>query len=231
MGNFRKGGSLKDFLFDASSDKLNNRRRTSKRCSRSLYRSGLPHVPHGHSVNFHRPVMEAPPPPNESPIGHPIASLIRQRLKQETKPTTTPSGPGFCFFYGTLADPEILQSILKLQDPPVLQKGKIHGFKTRMWGIYPTLVPCDDGEVGGMVYRIGDISQFERLEQYETSSYRWCSCTIELDDGRKIEGGWTFCWAGELDSKDLEDGEFDPDHFQKYFKGSVVGKSPVSEGI
>ncbi|KAI9770502.1 MAG: hypothetical protein M1839_003183 [Geoglossum umbratile] len=153
----------------------------------------------------------------------PMQQKFEAATKANYKPSTKiPYKPSLWFFYGTLMDPEILQSVLGLPELPVLQKGRIHGFKIRMWGVYPTLVPCDGCEVEGMIYKIESVLQFVRLEGYETSAYRWCFCTIEMDDGTRVEYGRTFRWAGDLDSKELEDGEFDLSRYQKFFKPSMV---------
>lgn len=39
-----------------------------------------------------------------------------------------------------------------------------------------------------------------------------------------LRGYWTFCWAGDVNSKELKEDKFDLEHYQKYFKASVVRK-------
>ena len=41
-------------------------------------------------------------------------------------------GPGCVFFYGTLMDPEVLQTILSLPELPVMERGHINGFSMKM---------------------------------------------------------------------------------------------------
>jgi hypothetical protein len=43
-----------------------------------------------------------------------------------------------------------------------------------------------------------------------------------LEDGVVLERCHTLNRAGEPDSKELEDGNFDFEHYQKYFRGSVT---------
>ncbi|KAL1983406.1 hypothetical protein VTN96DRAFT_10388 [Rasamsonia emersonii] len=136
-----------------------------------------------------------------------------------------PFKPCHLFFYGSLMDPEVLQSVLGLPELPVLQKGWVTGFTIKMWGIYPALIPKDgDTKVMGAVWKVDEPSQFLRLMEYETEAYKWCPCTVHLCDGGVLPESRTFIWAGDPASKDLEDGSFDLERYQKYFKPSVVRK-------
>jgi gamma-glutamylcyclotransferase (GGCT)/AIG2-like uncharacterized protein YtfP len=126
------------------------------------------------------------------------------------------------FFYGSLMDPEVLQAILNLPEPPVTRPATISGFRVKMWSIYPTLVP-GDGKVEGVVWEIKEEDHFKRLQRYESDAYEWVWCEAVLDDGKTvIETCRTFCWAGEVDSKELKEGSFDLERYQKYFKPSVL---------
>lgn len=86
--------------------------------------------------------------------------------------------PCHLFVYGTLMDPEVLQTILSLQETPTFEEGWIAGFRIKMWGIYPALVPCDEGRVSGMACRVETEEQFQRLAEYETSAYTWCGVRV-----------------------------------------------------
>ena len=121
-------------------------------------------------------------------------------------------------------DPEVLQTILGLPSPPVVQKGTIFGFVVKMWGIYPTLVPSDGGRVYGTFWRVQGLSQFLRLKEYETSAYTWSHCDIETSNGDCLRECRTFCWAGDPESGELQEGSFDLERYQRYFKPSVVRK-------
>lgn len=126
-------------------------------------------------------------------------------------------------------DPEVLQAVLGLREVPNVQEGCIEGFMMKMWGIYPTLLPHEGGKVFGTAWKVDSLSQFLRLKEYETSVYTWCSCQIELSNGESLFGCRTFCWAGDPNSKELVEGSFDLQRYQKYFKSSVVCKGPPKE--
>ncbi|KAH9219520.1 hypothetical protein DL95DRAFT_457194 [Leptodontidium sp. 2 PMI_412] len=125
------------------------------------------------------------------------------------------------FFYGSLMDAEILQSVLGLPDVPQMSKGEIKGFSMKIWGIYPTILRNTQGTISGTIWKVDSESHFLRLHEYETGVYKWCYCEVKLEDGRELKGCRTLCWAGNADSKELEEGEFDLLRYQKYFKASV----------
>lgn len=119
-------------------------------------------------------------------------------------------------------DHEVLQAILGLPEPPITRPATIAGFRVKMWGIYPTLIPYHSGSVTGTVWEIISEAHFDRLAAYETAAYRWDKCDAVLEDGEVLGSCRTFCWAGEPDSKELEDGDFDFERYQKYFKPSAI---------
>ncbi|KAH8588147.1 hypothetical protein B0O99DRAFT_601048 [Bisporella sp. PMI_857] len=135
-----------------------------------------------------------------------------------------PFSPCFMFFYGSLMDPDVLQSVLGLSDVPRLRKGTIKGFRMKMWGIYPAILDDQEGEVTGMIWKCDQESHFLRLQGYETKAYTWTYCDVNLEDGGILGLCRTFCWAGDVNSKDLDDGSFDLLRYQKYFKASIVRK-------
>lgn len=132
------------------------------------------------------------------------------------------------FFYGSLMDPEVLQAILDLSELPTTRPATISGFRIKMWGIYPTLIPSHSGSVTGTVWKVTLGAHFDRLAAYETAACRRDECDAVLECGEVLRNCRTFCWSGEPDSKELEDGSFDLEHYQKYFKSSVTRRrSPV----
>ncbi|KAE8842864.1 hypothetical protein HRS9139_02161 [Pyrenophora teres f. teres] len=133
--------------------------------------------------------------------------------------------PCHMFFYGSLMDPEVIQSVIKLTELPTTKAATISGFKIKMWGIYPALVPSEEADkVVGTVWGCKEEQYFQRLAEYETSAYTWTVCEAVLKDGTVIEGCRTFCWAGKPNSRELEEGSFDLERYQKYFKPSVTRK-------
>lgn len=183
-----------------------------------------------------RPPVPPPPPltPNAfrsrgspSVLEQKFAAAANANYKpEEAEP---PFKPCFFFFYGSLMDPEVLQAVLGLLEVPVVEEGWVTGFAMKMWGIYPALIPRKGGKVFGMVWKVNAQSHFLRFMEYETSAYTWCSCDIELSNGETLRDCRTFYWAGDPDSKELEEGKFDLQRYQKYFKPSVVRKGPSKE--
>jgi gamma-glutamylcyclotransferase (GGCT)/AIG2-like uncharacterized protein YtfP len=117
-----------------------------------------------------------------------------------------PFRPCFLFFYGSLMDPDVLQVVVGLPETPTVFGGWVTGFSVKMWGRYPTLIPCERGKVVGRVWKVNELSQFSRLQEYETSTYSWCACDIELVSGETMHSCRTFYWAGDPDSKNLKMG-------------------------
>ena len=62
--------------------------------------------------------------------------------------------PSLFFFYGSLMDPDVLQTILNLHEVAVLKGGWVTGFAVKMWGIYPALVSREGEKVFGKVWKV-----------------------------------------------------------------------------
>jgi len=144
-------------------------------------------------------------------------------------PPDQPFIPCYMFLYGSLMDPEVLQAVLSLSELPTTRPATIFGFKVRMWSMYPALIPGDgDEKVPGVVWKVEKEDHFKRLQEYETGAYIWTWCEATLDDDETIpEKCRTFCWAGDPDSKELEDGSFDLARYQRVLKPSIVKKRPA----
>lgn len=80
-------------------------------------------------------------------------------------------------------EPEALQAILDLPELPTTRPATISGFRIKMWGTYPTLIPCNSGSVAGTVWEVTSETHFDRLAAYETAAYRWDECDAVLEDG------------------------------------------------
>ncbi|ELR10287.1 hypothetical protein VC83_04581 [Pseudogymnoascus destructans] len=179
-------------------------------------------------------VRPAPPlPPNSKANYFRSAVSVRtKKLEPATQSVSAPKGaespfePCPFFFYGSLMDPEVLQPILELPEAPIVESGSVCGFFIKMWGIYPALIPHEGGRVSGSMWRVTTESHYLRLKEYETSAYTWCACDIELNSGEVLSRCRTLCWAGDSDRKELEEGTFDLQRYQRYFKASVGRKSP-----
>jgi gamma-glutamylcyclotransferase (GGCT)/AIG2-like uncharacterized protein YtfP len=188
--------------------------------------------------------MLPPPPPPLLPVRHsrrskpaisaPLLFNARNDVVADESPESRvdaferaekndePFQPCHMFFYGSLMDPEVIQAVLGLPEIPIVSPATLSGFTVRMWGIYPALVADRPGQVTGCIWEVNDEDHFNSLAAYETEAYTWVRCEARLDDGSILEHCRTFCWAGSPGSKELEDGAFDFERYQKYFKSSVV---------
>lgn len=102
--------------------------------------------------------------------------------------------PVFYFFYGTLAQPEVLKSVLKLdQGPPALQSAYIKGSEIKTLGKYRALV--DSGpecRVDGHAFMVVSEDDERELRLYETNMYEVVRCDIWLADKSAPVKGLTF---------------------------------------
>jgi gamma-glutamylcyclotransferase (GGCT)/AIG2-like uncharacterized protein YtfP len=167
-----------------------------------------------------------PPPPVPLNAFEPMdkAQYLESLIKTKVNIPGFPFQPYFMFFYGSLLDPEVLQTVLRLPDLPIMKPATIRGFRMKMWGIYPTILPTasKNESVKGMVWEVTDENYFDRLAAYETVAYRVSECEAALEDGEIVENCWTFCWAGKADSQELVDGEFDLEKWKRDLKHLVI---------
>ncbi|KAK7964454.1 hypothetical protein PG996_007849 [Apiospora saccharicola] len=188
-------------------------------------------------------VSPPPPPPpgtnNAKSIQQSVMASKFAAFEKATTPTfaePTTFRPRHFFFYGTLMDPEVYQTVTKSPEAPAMRKGRITGFRMKMWGIYPTLVQVvpgssagpeaeTDTRITGTYCMVDSHVHLDNLQYYETTKYKPVDCTIMTEEGEELTNCATFGWAGDPDSAELEDGVFDFERYQKYFKPSVVKRS------
>ncbi|KAH9900565.1 hypothetical protein F4778DRAFT_149406 [Xylariomycetidae sp. FL2044] len=120
--------------------------------------------------------------------------------------------PLYFFFYGSLMDVKQLASVCRLPDDDAvheteLKRGLVKGWKTMLWGPYPSLVPKDNGKVEGKAWLCTKPSYIQSLIKYESSAYRLQRCTVITEDGKRIKNARVFVHNG--DGSDLEEGTFD----------------------
>lgn len=147
------------------------------------------------------------------------------RLPQHPNPGAgASSGPPSFFFYGSLMDPDVVRVIAETPAAePQLHRASIRGFRLRKWGVYPTLVPGSaEDAVQGVYWQAENTRQVDLLQRYETCQYTPATCVISVEgEGRTIEDGLTFVWAGDPASNELTDGEFSLERYQLYFKPDI----------
>ena len=107
--------------------------------------------------------------------------------------------PVWYFFYGTLADPEVLVEKLELCARPSLRPATVDGANIRTWGgKYKALVD-GDSIVAGWAYKITSAGHEEALRYYETSQYEVVRCVILINDTDERDWGLTFRFVGACD--------------------------------
>ncbi len=101
--------------------------------------------------------------------------------------------PVWYFFYGTLAEPEVLSQVLHLtpSNPPELHVAQIRGGCLTMWGgKYKALVHSPDGKDGppvqGWAFLVKSQEEEDALRHYETERYTVTRCEIEFLNSSKL---------------------------------------------
>ncbi|KAJ0359699.1 hypothetical protein COL154_008043 [Colletotrichum chrysophilum] len=109
--------------------------------------------------------------------------------------------PVWYFFYGTLADPDVLREQLGVEVS--YREASIKGGVLKTWGgKYKALVDARDGKappVKGKAFLVEDKEVEETLRTYETDKYEVTRCLIEMADSVEEVRGLTFRFAGEAD--------------------------------
>lgn len=152
----------------------------------------------------------------DNPNFDPAAEAERRMRARQESTIKRRQGKEIYFFYGTLMDPSILQSVLGLTEAPVLtpailyQRGHM-----RMWGPFPAFLEGGSPlvDVRGMACEVEGEEAKERLEAYEGANYWPMQCLIDYIDADCGDDGTssgvkakTFKWVGDED--ELEDGSF-----------------------
>ena len=121
-------------------------------------------------------------------------TLPQHRPDKSTNLVLQHQYPVYYFFYGTLAEQEILQRVLELGDPvPVLQKAYVKGAEVKMMGRYKALVDSDvEARVDGWAFLVENEGQELKLRVYETRMYEVVRCDIWLVGEGGVVKGLTF---------------------------------------
>jgi hypothetical protein len=95
------------------------------------------------------------------------------------------------FFYGTLADSDVLSRHLGLseEETPVLRSARVRGGRLECWAEkYKALVDAPSGDVvSGFAYEVTSKEQEDALRAYETDNYEVVRCHISVE-GRMVKG-------------------------------------------
>ena len=108
--------------------------------------------------------------------------------------------PVWYFFYGTLADPSKLCSLLALREKPILYKASVNGGELKTWGSgrYNALIDGSDC-INGWAYQVASGEQEDTLRRYETAAYEVVRCEIEMEGSNLMVQGCTFRFVGTVD--------------------------------
>ena len=108
--------------------------------------------------------------------------------------------PAWYFFYGTLADPEVLTRLLSPSEaePPTLVPASISRGLIKSWGgKHKALVDGDSTDyVHGSAYEVASREQEDALLTYETENYEVVRCSITM--ASETVHGLTFRFVGSL---------------------------------
>ena len=110
--------------------------------------------------------------------------------------------PVWYFFYGTLADKELLTGLLRLsaEETPVLKSARVTGGCIRTWGgKYRAMVDGTD-KIDGSAYLVQKKEHEDALRDYETDKYEVVRCRIEME--REAVQGCTFRFV-EMADRDV----------------------------
>ncbi|KAK4939766.1 hypothetical protein LTR10_020050 [Elasticomyces elasticus] len=110
--------------------------------------------------------------------------------------------PVWYFFYGTLADPQILRQHLGLDHEPSFLPAQVCGGQIRTWaGKYKALVDASvESKVCGSAFLVETREQEDALRFYETDKYDVVRCRIIYEYG--ILNGLTFRFNGITDPRE-----------------------------
>jgi len=119
-------------------------------------------------------------------------TLPQNRLQNEkdlVKPRQS-QYPVQYFFYGTLADPQVLTRVLLLRHPPTYQLATIAGGILKTWASkYKALVDGpSEAKVNGWAYCVETEEHESALRSFETAKYEVVRCVIILEDGIEQPG-------------------------------------------
>ncbi|THZ81706.1 hypothetical protein D6C84_06395 [Aureobasidium pullulans] len=157
-----------------------------------LLNLNISYEPHFITINMASKDLQ---PTSASPtLGIKEPTLPQHRPDKSTDLILQHQYPIYYFFYGTLAEPEILQQVLELgEQVPVLQKAYVKGAKVKMVGRYKALVDSEvEARVDGWAFLVESEEQELKLRVYETRMYEVVRCDVWLVGGGGVVKGLTF---------------------------------------
>ncbi|KAI3343420.1 hypothetical protein F4824DRAFT_7872 [Ustulina deusta] len=171
--------------------------------------------------------------PTHTSFHHTASVRAGAPVSSDSETPVTTFEPFYFFFYGSLQLRGVLQGVCNIPDSTenegndaiVLREGaSIQGWKIKMWGPYPALVPAapDEGKrVDGMAWLCEKPEHVARLCRYETGAYRmaYCDVSVPAADGHGVEvlaNARTF--VSTIDADELDEGKFSLAKYQRRMK-------------
>ncbi len=96
--------------------------------------------------------------------------------------------PVLYFFYGTLAEPDMLKRLWGVD--PMYRPARVTGGALTTWGgKYKALVDSPGSKVDGSAFMVENVAHEDALRCYETEKYEVVRCAMEMmDDGTMVKG-------------------------------------------
>ena len=108
--------------------------------------------------------------------------------------------PVWYFFYGTLANPDLLSGLLNLPEAnsPILRPARVSQGIIKTWAHkYKALIDGPStAHVDGWAYEVTSSEHEDALLFYETEMYEVVRCTIAMNAGEDVVQGCTFRFVG-----------------------------------
>ncbi|KAF1963059.1 hypothetical protein CC80DRAFT_499351 [Byssothecium circinans] len=123
------------------------------------------------------------------------ATMPQHRFDAASQELSRDEYPVPYFFYGTLAEPAKLTSLLALTESPTFVPTKIMRGKLKSWGKYRALVDGSErDEVQGWMYLVACKEHEDALRSYEGDTYEVvrCELVVERPDRKELVKGLTF---------------------------------------
>lgn len=124
------------------------------------------------------------------------------------------------FVYGTLQYPMILDALLGRV--PASEHARVRGYVR--YGVkgepFPAVVPCESGEVEGLLLNGLSPDEMAILDDYEGEQYSTCEVDVFVADETSRRRTILYVWKDEymewLDGKEWDRNAFETTHFDRY---------------
>ena len=167
-------------------------------------------------------------PENEGAMDEDWVRTVRKKVEPAPDQHLEVSTPFLLFVYGPLDDTFFLTYYLGMPTAVELKRCSIHNYRLKMLGKFPALVPTKGLSVSGHAVEVQKQSQLERITKWYGAPYKFIDCKLRVmkkegEDYAPSSKDWepprwvpdgdadgkVFAWAGDPDSWELRDGQWD----------------------